>query len=81
MLRCDEVTRLVASDELADAGWRKRLAVRFHHLMCRHCRRYAAQIRRLGTWARQHTAGEPEDPENVSRLKSCILGKLDEPSD
>ncbi len=45
MLSCREVTRLTASDRLASAGFRQRLAVRMHRLMCRHCRRYARQLR------------------------------------
>ncbi len=34
------------------AGWRERLAVRFHLLRCRHCRRYRAQLRAIGAAAR-----------------------------
>ncbi len=34
------------------AGWRERLAVRFHLLRCRHCRRYMAQLRAIGAPAR-----------------------------
>ncbi len=73
MLHCDEVSRLVSSDELADAGWWTRLSVRMHHLMCGHCRRYAAQMRKIGAWARKFTRSEPEDPETLARLKKRIL--------
>ncbi len=40
---------LVMSSE--KAGWRERLAVRFHLLRCRHCRRYMAQLRAIGAAA------------------------------
>ena len=48
MLSCREVTHLVATDALATAGWRRRMAVRLHKAMCRHCRRNARQLRALG---------------------------------
>ena len=53
MLSCKEVSRSIASDELAGASWTRRLGVRFHLLMCRHCRRYEAQLRAIGVTARR----------------------------
>ena len=53
MPNCKEVVRLIASDELADAGWSDRALVRFHLLMCRHCRGYAAQLRAIGAGSRE----------------------------
>ena len=41
MMSCREVTGLVASDELAEAPWARRLVVRLHLFMRSHCRRYA----------------------------------------
>lgn len=52
MLRCREVTRLHASDELASAPWRTRLGVRLHLMLCRHCRRYVRELARIGEAAR-----------------------------
>ena len=52
MPSCREIARMVASDELTDAGWVRRLSVRFHLLMCRHCTRYAAELRAIGASAR-----------------------------
>ncbi len=48
MLRCKQVTTMVASDDLADAGPWLRLKIRLHLMMCRHCAGYAAQIRAIG---------------------------------
>ena len=48
MLRCKQVTKMVASDDLVDAGPWLRLKIRLHLMMCRHCARYAAQIRAIG---------------------------------
>ena len=45
MLRCSEVARLIASEELSAAGRWIRFGVCLHLSMCWHCRRYAAQLR------------------------------------
>ena len=73
MLSCREVSRLTATDELVGAGLRLRLAVRLHRLLCRACRRYASQIRSLGTWARRCSETGPEDAESLVKLRSSIL--------
>lgn len=48
MPACKEVAQFVASDELTRQPWHKRLGVRMHLLMCRHCRAYAEQMRAIG---------------------------------
>ena len=73
MLTCKEVSRIIASDELAEAGLRRRLAVRFHLWMCRHCRRYATQMRQLGDMVRGMFRGQPDDLETLARLRNQIL--------
>jgi predicted anti-sigma-YlaC factor YlaD len=62
MLSCREVTSLTASDRLAAAGFRQRLAVRVHLLMCRHCRRYARQLRAMARAARELARGTETTP-------------------
>ncbi len=65
MPTCKEVTRAIASDELATAGRLRRGAVRMHLLRGRHCRRYAAQIRAIGmAVAHDETtrSGTPAEP-------------------
>ena len=73
MLSCKEVARKIASDELAEARWRERLGVRLHLLLCRHCRRYKAQLRSIGTAARNLWGLHSEDPPNLERLERQIL--------
>ncbi len=73
MLSCKEVTRKIASDELAEAGWRERLAVRLHLLLCRHCRRYASQLRAIGAAARNLWWSRSQDPSTLERLERQIL--------
>ncbi len=75
MLSCKEIARLTASDELAGARLRLRLAVRFHSMFCRACRRYASQIRLLGNWARQCSEAGPQEAASLSKLRSSILGQ------
>jgi len=75
MLSCKEVTRKIASEEFAEAGWRQRLGVRLHLLLCRHCRRYVAQLRAIGRAAHSLWRVRPEDEDTdvLKRLEEAIL--------
>ncbi len=75
MLTCKEVSRTIASDGLAEAGLRRRLAIQIHLWMCRYCRRYATQMRQLGDLARGMFQERSEDPETLARLQNQILGQ------
>ncbi len=74
MLTCKEVTKAIATDELSEAGIRRRLAVRLHLLQCRYCRRYAAQIRAIGEAARG-LFGQATDSGSLEDLKARILSQ------
>ena len=76
MLTCKEISRTIASDELASAGWRRRFAVRLHLLMCRHCRRYSRQIEAIGTAARQVLGVAEPRSGSGERLRNSILDRL-----
>ena len=54
MLRCREVTQLVATEGLRDAPLRTRLLVRLHLGMCRHCRRYQRELNAIGNAVRRN---------------------------
>ncbi len=73
MTNCKDVTRQIASDEFREAGWRERLAVRLHLFLCRHCRRYAAQLRVIGAAARELCGPSAQDPSTLERLERQIL--------
>jgi len=78
MLRCKQVTTMVARDDLADAGPWLRLKIRLHLMMCRHCARYAAQIRAIGTKARE--SFQPPAPRaDVEDLQQRILESASKP--
>ncbi len=73
MTTCKEVTRTIASDDLANLSARRRLSVRFHLFRCRHCRLYEAQIRAIGG-AVQAMFGAPEESsDTLDRLTEAIL--------
>ncbi len=77
MQNCKEVAGILASDGLEEAAWTRRLSVRFHLMMCRHCRRYASQLRAIGAGAGWILGprGETGDPEALQRLEKTILEK------
>ncbi|MCI0657219.1 MAG: anti-sigma factor [Acidobacteria bacterium] len=72
MLTCREVTRLLASDEYLDASWGRRLAIRLHLAMCRHCRRYASQMRAIRAAASALWNSWVQDPARLDRLERRI---------
>lgn len=73
MLTCKQVSKEIASEEL-DAAWKRRLGVRSHLLMCRHCRGYAAQLRVIGAAARElFGRRQEEDQITLRRLERAIL--------
>jgi predicted anti-sigma-YlaC factor YlaD len=79
MPSCREVARAVASGELEEAAPLRRVAVRLHLLMCRHCRRYSRQIRALGLAAREALARPSGERESLERLRRALLGRLEPP--
>ncbi len=81
MPNCKEVARLVASEELADAGWFNRALVRLHLLRCRDCGAYAAQLRAIGAAARDRWDSGGADRATLEKLESSILERCLEASD
>ncbi len=71
---CRDIAKKLASDEFREASVWKRLTLRFHLLMCCHCRRYAAQLRTIGEIARHLWGPHSEDPSTLERLEREILG-------
>jgi anti-sigma factor ChrR (cupin superfamily) len=75
MLKCRELSSLVSTGELENAGWMKRLEIRMHVMMCGHCRRYLAQMRALGLGARHLIRGKQADPEQLERMKQEVINQ------
>lgn len=78
MLTCKQVTKAIASDELAVATWRHRAVVRIHLLRCRHCRLYAAQLRSIGRAARSLFTPPNDDEETLRRLQQTLGNDIPE---
>ncbi len=72
MLKCREVTRIVATGEIEELTWMRRIEMRLHLMMCTHCREYLAQIFALGRGVRR-LFGLEEDPETLERLEREIM--------
>ncbi len=72
MISCEEVARIVASGEQAEAGLRRRLALRFHLFMCRHCRRYVRQLELIDAAARQRWGPSSGDPAALGRIEQAL---------
>ena len=81
MLTCKEVSTSISSDRLERSGWWHRLEVRMHLLICRYCRRYAAQIRTVNAATRGLLESTASDCESVEKLEGSILASLRESGD
>jgi predicted anti-sigma-YlaC factor YlaD len=66
MLTCRDLAQTLASDYLDDQlAWRQRVGVRFHLLICNHCRRFIRQL----TLVRSLLVRRPERPPPESEVK------------
>ena len=75
MISCKEVARLLDTEQMKDQGLMKRLQVRMHLWMCRHCKRFARQIRQLRAAARQ-MLGSAQAAQPDGEFEERILRRL-----
>lgn len=73
MLRCREVTRLYATDEIRSASWKTRIGVRVHLMLCRHCRRYVRELARIGDAVRSLVHDVADAPDQDDALVRRVL--------
>lgn len=57
MHSCRDVTRLATALDEGTLPWSERILLRVHLLMCKHCRRYVAQLRLVRRQAAQLPRG------------------------
>ena len=80
MLTCREITQLVASDDVYVAPIRKRLAIRLHLAMCRHCRRYWRELSVIRNTVRRNAGAllgaEPVDSERMHRILRAVFQEI-----
>ena len=62
----------IGQDDLRTGSWTTRLRLQLHLLVCRHCRRYAAQIRALGEAARTVFREQGEDAQALDRIRERV---------
>lgn len=72
MLRCREAMELLATDGWRTAPLGRRLALRLHLMMCRHCRAYRRALRRLGDAARRLYQTVASDARETERLMGLV---------
>lgn len=73
MPTCRQVALEVSTGSVEDAPLLRRLQVHLHLLMCRSCRSYARQLRRLGRHFRAEHADPTGDREAVERIARVVL--------
>jgi hypothetical protein len=73
MLSCRDVSKIVSSDEMNELGRMKRMELRLHLMLCRHCKRYADQMRAIGEAMRQIWRSRQVEHESLERLERKIL--------
>ena len=76
MLKCREISRIVAADGTDDLGFMRRLELRMHMIMCVHCRNYLKQIRALGAEARRLAAGGEPSSQELEKLERDICDQI-----
>ena len=76
MMKCKDISQLIAAGEAVDLGCLKRLELKVHLLICRHCRTYARQIRTLGTAARRLTGMSEPTEAQLQALEDQICARI-----
>lgn len=78
MIRCRELAELLTSDRLADARLRVRMEAKLHLWMCRHCARFARQMKLLRAAARSlaESYGLQEPEASAKALEDRLIHRL-----
>ena len=76
MMKCKDVSHLIASGAVDDLGFMKRMELRLHLAMCRHCQGYAHQIKALGDGARRLVSSKEPTAEELQDLENEICEKI-----
>ena len=76
MLKCNQVSHLVSTGEVAELGFMKKMELRMHLFMCGHCRRYVAQIQALGRVARDMARRGDAQPDQLEHMEKTIKSRV-----
>jgi predicted anti-sigma-YlaC factor YlaD len=75
MMTCKDVSMLVSTGQLATAPLARRLGIRLHLAMCRHCRAFKQQIEVIARMARG--AGLTFEAEPSADFEAGIVSRLE----
>ncbi len=76
MMKCKDISHLIASGEADELGFLKRMELRVHLLMCHQCQGYANQIKALGEGTRRLMGTKEPTSEELQRLENQICDKI-----
>lgn len=76
MRSCRETARLASERMDRDLGTGERVALWLHLMMCRHCRRYAAQLKLLRRAARRVLERDAHKPGADGRLSAEARARI-----
>lgn len=74
MMTCKDVSTLVSLGDVGSWSVSRRLAIRVHLLMCRHCRAFARQVEMLTRAARRAGAQVAQEP--AATFETTIVNRL-----
>jgi hypothetical protein len=74
MVMCRDVNALATDYMEGTLGWRRRLAIRLHLLVCDGCRAFMQQMRRT-VWLIGGLPAPPPPPETEARLLATLPGR------
>ncbi len=72
MLKCNQVSRIVSTDDYHELGFMKKVEFKLHLMMCSHCQRYVEQIKSLGRVCREQAKDLEADEEQLVRMEDKI---------
>lgn len=72
MLKCNQVSRIVSSDDYHELGLFKKMEFKMHLMMCSHCQRYVNQIKNLGKVSREKAQNLEASEEQLVRMEGKI---------
>lgn len=75
MISCNQVAKLLLSDQLPALSPWKRMEVKLHLAMCRLCSRLSRQVRQMGDGARRMAEDPAADGDFEERLIRRLSGE------
>lgn len=76
MLSCKQLVKIVSSED--KPTWRHRLEIRFHLLMCHHCRKYVKHLEFIKNGFKELFKNESQKVESakIKELENKVLDKI-----